>query len=85
MVARHRKPDQRRHRGAADQEAARLGRHAEQLPAPVDHLALDVDRAVVAAAEIGVHRRGHDLGEQAAGVPEPCTQPKKRGWVLPVG
>ena len=31
------------------------------------HLALDVDRAVIAPAEIGVHGRREQLGQQAAG------------------
>jgi hypothetical protein len=39
---------------------------AEQLPGPLDHLALDLERAIVAAAGTGVHRRADDLGEQPA-------------------
>ena len=59
-------PDQRRHRGAADQDAAALFGEAEQLAAPFDHLALDVDRAVIASAAIRVGRSGDQLGQHAA-------------------
>ena len=66
MMTRDREPDQGRDRGAADQKAAGALGKLEQLPAPVDHLALDVDRTMIAAAEIGVHGRGQKLGQQAA-------------------
>ncbi len=46
--------------------ARSMPRAADQRPAPVDHLALDVDSAMVATAEIGVHGRDQKLGQQAA-------------------
>ena len=46
------------HRGAGKQHAAGAGRHAHHLRRPGDHLALDGDAGMVAAAAIGVHRAG---------------------------
>jgi hypothetical protein len=58
MIAGDGEPDQRRHRRAADEDAAAVFGKIEQLAAPFNHLALDVNRAVVAAAAVGVDRSG---------------------------
>jgi hypothetical protein len=68
-MAGHREPDQGGERGAAHHDAAGALRKSEQLPAPLDDLALDVDGAMVAPAAVRVHGRRDQLGEHAAGRP----------------
>ncbi len=77
--------DHGRHRGATDEQAAGVVRQAHDLARPVDDLALDIDGRMLAAAEIGVERAARNSASAPTGVPEPWTQPMKRGWVLPVG
>ena len=57
-------PDHGRHRGAADQEPARARGQAEDLPRPLDHLPLDIDRRMLAPAEIGIEGRRQELGQR---------------------
>ena len=54
-----------------------VSRQPEDLPRPVDHLPLDIDRGVLAAAEIGVERARQELGERAgrrAGAVDPAHE-----------
>ena len=70
--------DQIGHRGAADEQATGQVGHGEQLLAPVDNRALDIDCAVVPAAAIGVHRRGQHFGDDTigrAGAVHPAEEP----------
>ena len=53
----------------------------KQLAAPFDHLALDVDGAVVPAAAVGVDRGGDQLGQHAgrgAGAVHPAPKARVR-------
>ena len=64
-VARDRDREQIAHRRSARQDPARVAREAEELREPRDHLALDVHRGVLAAADVRVHPRGEHLREHA--------------------
>ena len=55
--------------GAGQEDAARVGREAEQLRHPSDDLALNLNGHVVAPAQIGVETAGQHLGQHADG----CT------------
>jgi predicted CoA-binding protein len=69
--------DHGRHRGAADQKAARTLGQAEDLPRPLDHLALDIDGRMLTAAEVGVERPGQELGQgprRRAGAVDPAHE-----------
>ena len=83
-AARH---GERGHRAAADQQPhAALGREADQLHQPADGGALQVDGGVVAAGAARIQGRRQQLGEHArSGAGGEFTQPKKRGWPLPIG
>ncbi len=68
---RHQHRHQIGHRCAGDENAARARREAEHLAGPFDDLPFDLDRHMVAAAEIGVepgrqHFREHADGRAAA-------------------
>ena len=53
------------HRRPARQDPARIRRESEELREPRDHLALDVDRGVLAPADVRVHPGGEQLGQHA--------------------
>jgi len=54
-----------RHGSSGDEQAGRLFGKTEQLPDPIQYLALHNDRHVVAAAEIGVEPRGEHLRQHS--------------------
>src|SRR5690606_14979526 len=62
---------------ARDEDAAAALRETEAAAAPVDHLALHVDGAVVAAAAVAVHRGSNDIRQQAAGEPGTMDPPEE--------
>ena len=62
-IARDREGHQVRHRPAAHQQAARLRGKAEHLLRPVEHLPLDVDAHVLAAAHVRVETGRQHLGQ----------------------
>ena len=64
-VPRNRHRRHGRHRSAADQQAHCAAREPQQLAEPLEHLALEVNRGVVAARAARVHRGGERVGEDA--------------------
>ena len=73
--------DDRGERSAGDDEAAGRFRKSEEFAAPADHLALDINRAMVAPAGIGVDGGGGDFGEQVlrrAGAVHPAEEARMR-------
>ena len=63
--ARHQNRHQIGHRGPSDKDAAGAGRKAEHLARPLDDLALDLDRHMVAPAAIGIQPGRQHLPEHA--------------------
>ena len=68
-LPRHQERDEVAHRGSGGDDAAGLGRKFEDLQPPPDHAALDLDRRVIAAAEVRVLRRREQLGQHTDGGP----------------
>ena len=54
-------------RGAGDEQAGGFGGHADHGGGPADHLALELDAGMVAAAAIHVQAGGEELGQHADG------------------
>jgi hypothetical protein len=54
-----------RHRRTRDEDSARRLREREHLPGPFDDLALDLDRNVIAAAEVRIESSGEHLRQHA--------------------
>ncbi len=71
--------DQVGHGRAGDEQAAGGGGEAEQLGHPARHLALHLDRGVVAPAEVGVEPSRQHLGQharQVAAAVHPAHEPR---------
>ena len=64
-VARDQHADEIGHRRAGDEEPARALRKVEQFAQPVHDLPLDLDRHVIAAAEIGVEPGGEHFRQHS--------------------
>ena len=80
-VACSRQSDEGCHRSPAHHQAAGGVGKVEQHPAPVDDLTLDIDGAVVAPAEVGVHGRRERVGNdcaRCAGAMHPAEEPRMR-------
>src|SRR6185295_603535 len=81
------KTRQRSHRFTADEQAhTPRRREANQLHQPAHHAALEVDGCMVTTpAQLGPIAPARNSATAPIGDGGELTQPKKRGWPLPIG
>jgi hypothetical protein len=83
--ARDQQADEVGHRRSGDEKTARGLGKAEQLAHPVHDLPLDLDRRVIAAAEIGIETSGEHLRQHAGHVAAAVHPSHETGMAVPRG